>query len=645
MSASLERRPAGGRSHEDGHVLVLVVLVLSMVGSLVLSGITVVTDRTVDLRGSGNQLVAQHAAHSGVERQLADIKLARDMGLISSPFFGLDSLDSNPATGPGGYTQTYEGEPLLDMAGNLVAEYDVLVDVLDSGQQRTIAITCYAYAPSKAVYLSGSRDAMRADAHAVSRVELKAGEVFDYSYFINHWGWFFANTITSNGNVRANGQFDFGDYSPTVNGSPRYQSADGHRLVGYIDDNEDGITDGSDGGVYAGMGVLNAKNVKGMGALAENQHTLLPAIPMPNLSELGFYEDKARELGGTIKIGETTYVDQVLGDDLIEKKHLFLVGTKDAPICLDGPVVVHGSVIISGYVKGKGSIYSGGNIYIPGDLYYSDPPAMPRPAANDQPTVETWREAAMSKDALGLYAREHIVVGDYTNATWQKNVKSWINHPLNKSREDAGADGVQNTKAGRDGILGTADDDVLEDDGVWTVSTYTLEDALKGLIPPGKLVGDVIPGSGEDIDGDGKFDDTTAMTEFNIPESLSPDKWAGNINKTYAKYSQVATNYIKNIDAVLYTNHTLAALMINSGGDIKINGAIVSRNESIIYSAKRLLMNFDERLSGQGGETFGFYNPLAWKPVEVYQWEYDKQLPECTLNDPAAINSYFSGGS
>ena len=95
------------------------------------------------------------------------------------------------------------------------------------------------------------------------------------------------------------------------------------------------------------------------------------------------------------------------------------------------------------------------------------------------------------------------MVGDYTDDWWQTNVSNWVNHDLNKSREDAGSDGIQNTREGPDGILGTADDDFMEDDGVWTVNHYTEEDAERGLIPEGSRPGDVIPGSGEDIDGDG----------------------------------------------------------------------------------------------------------------------------------------------
>ena len=46
------------------------------------------------------------------------------------------------------------------------------------------------------------------------------------------------------------------------------------------------------------------------------------------------------------------------------------------------------------------------------------------------------------------------------------------------------------TRAGRDGILGTADDDTLDGDGIWTTSLYTAAQQAQGLIPAGKNVGD-----------------------------------------------------------------------------------------------------------------------------------------------------------
>ncbi len=628
-----------------GSFLVIAVLFLSFVLTLVLSTMGVVNSRVADVRVSRNQIVARATAESGVHQQIADVKQARDLAAIQTAFNGIDSLDASATEGAGGYTQTYTTRALTSANGKTVGEYDVFIDLHDQGSvtQRSLDISCYAYVPNKADYTAGVPDAVRSDAHVTLTVPIGGSGVFDYSYFINHWGWFFGNNIVSNGSVRSNGQFDFGGYDSTINGSPRYLSSDGYKLVGYQDDNQDGITNGTDGGVYSGMGIVNEQDIRGMGALVMNQHEYDDNIPMPNLSDLTYYENEAKSNGGSISIGGSPVFTGVLGDDPAEKRHLYLEGTLADPIVLNGTVVVRGSVIISGYVKGQGAIFASGNVYVPKNLTYVNPPATSRPASNDQATVEAWRQAALSKDALGLYAAEHVVISNYTDSSWQSYVSSWVNHPLNKSVEDAGMDGIHNTKYGQDGIAGTADDDPLEGDGKWTVTRYNATDLSKGLIPPGKTPGDVVPGSGEDIDGDGKQDNATQMSEFNIPASLQASLWAGNVPAGTPSFGSVSTLSVTRIDAVLYTNHTLAALMLAPAGtDVNFNGAIISRNESIIYSARNINMNHDERLTGGGGDLFGLDVPITWKPMTISNWEYDKELSPAVLADPALIAEYFT---
>lgn len=313
---------------------------------------------------------------------------------------------------------------------------------------------------------------------------------------------------------------------------------------------------------------------------------------------------------------------------------------------------MRGDVIIKGVVTGQGSIYAGRNVYIADNLTYKNGPSTTRPADNSQATTEKWRESNKGKDSLGLFAKEHVVIGDYSNSSWQSNVQSWVNHPLNRSDEDAGADGIHGTKYGLDGIKGTADDDTLEGDGVWTVDHYTAADAAAGLIPPGKKVGDVVPGSGEDIDGDGGYDGTTKMTEFNIEGQASNtaappwSNFVGNsLPSSSAKYNSISSIGISRIDGILYTNHTLAALMAPGGStEIQLNGAIISRNESIIYSASKLIFNHDERISGDGGSVFGFNVPQSWDPLKLTGYETTKALSSSAYSSPFALASYYVGG-
>ena len=644
LSGDRKNRPAA--SSEAGYISLLLVVGVSLIATAVLTATATVVTSTRDVRRQGHLLTARLAARSGISEQVADIIAVRDMAPVEEPFSGLDAIDTNPLRGPGGFTTTVDGRELTDHQGGALAEYDVFVDALPgSSTSRRLAITAYAYVPGKAAYDSGDPDAARADAHAVVEVRFRGSEVFDYSYFINHWGWFFGDSIISNGNVRSNGQFDFGHHHSEVNGSPRYEAAHGSQLLGYIDDNGDGVKDGSDGGAYSSVSILNTTHVDGIAGESGSSHVTSNVVKMPNLEQLDFYEQRAIARSASIGVEGSFEVEGVVGDDPAEPQNLYLVGTPENPILLNGPVVVRGSVILSGYVSGQGSIYSGGNIYIADDVIYMNGPESVRPSSNDQQSVEDWRSESSGRDSLGLFAREHIVVGDFTDDWWQENVAAWVGHDLNKSGEDAGIDGIQNTREGPDGILGTADDDFLEDDGVWTVSHYTEEDAERNLIPEGKVPGDVIPGSGEDIDGDGDYDGTTRMSEFDLPQPLSLENWAGNLQEGQETYSDVSNSEIGRLDAAFYTNHTFAAVVSNPAGRIQINGAVVSRNESIIYAADGLELNHDERLTGRGSPQSGFDSPLGWDPVRFIHWEFDRPLPEGVITTAGNISGYFEGVS
>lgn len=55
-----------------------------------------------------------------------------------------------------------------------------------------------------------------------ARFELARSQVFDYTYFVNNYGWmegFNENALIVNGDMRSNGNFDFLNGSPTVNGT------------------------------------------------------------------------------------------------------------------------------------------------------------------------------------------------------------------------------------------------------------------------------------------------------------------------------------------------------------------------------------------------------------------------------------------
>lgn len=600
--------------NERGSVLVFVVCMVMVMATFCTVSLMVSARDSRQAFTAALRCKALFVAQAALEEEMSALTSLQNLGRLDEPFVAFESLAG---------TQPQDGAWLIK-DGIPIGQYDVhLTSVANiDSWTRDVGIRVDAWVPS-----INHPQAIRRRIEAVARVSIGRSEVFDYVYFINNWGWYYGNTIIANGNIRANGQFDGGGYGAYINAIPRFDKLEGSDLKGYIDD----------GGVFSGWDIVGANNMRGdanalwtqddcnVGKCTQDDvgekkcmHSYQPHIPMPNLSDLTMYEDLAVRKNSSIKIGSNVVFTHVLGDGGGEPQNLYLCGTAAEPVVLDGPVVVRGSVIISGCVTGKGSIYCNGNVYIPNDITYVNAPGAV-PTDPDEADMENWLTASESADALGLFAREHVVVGDYTNSYWQSYVSGWVNDYRNRSDEDSGEDLIPNTREGRDGILGTADDDVLEDDSEWTTEVYTELHEAEGLIPPGKSVGDAIAESGEDIDGDGVRDFTTQMSDFNIPASLTSSNWAGNVPDDTPSFGSVSTTQITNIDAAIYTNHTIGMLTLAYGEDLNFNGCVVSRNEAIVYGTSHCILNYDYRLLGDG-ESHGFYLPKTWRPVEIVMW-------------------------
>ncbi len=608
------------RSREAGSTLVVALASTMLAAGIAYAGLSIATTGQADSARQELKLRAKALADAGVHRAVTFLNQTTHLSPFD-PFAAVDALLFDGGGAPIDYALA-EDEPLT-VGGRTYGSYSVHASAIQNGLVRDVTVTATGYVPNR------QAAQFRKTVQAVVRLEQRPAEVFDYSYFINNWGWFYGSTINGYGNVRSNGQFDAANYSPGVFGAPRYEQMDLTNpslpdLVGYQDDNHDGIVDGTDGGIFAGWDIKDSTHVRGLGGDTANQHDYVAQVPMPNLSDLAVYESMALSAGASLSISggagfpATPVTDAVLGDGVGEKQNLVLIGTVDKPILLNGPVVVRGDVILSGVVSGQGSIYAGGNVYVAKNITYLDPPTTSKPATNSEADTEAWIAANHSKDFLGLFAREHVVMGDYTNWIWRYYVNWWMNDSMNASVEDAGLDQIPGTRAGRDGIMNTADDDILEGDGVFTVDRYTQAHANLGQIPAGKSVGDVIPGSGEDIDGDGSFDATATLSEFDLPAALNSGQWAGNVPPGTANFSEISTLELTDVNAAIYTNHAAAMVTLAWGRDFNLLGAIVSRNESMIYGTNSMNLTHDRRLTAGGA--YGSLLPREVVAARILTW-------------------------
>ena len=466
-----------------------------------------------------------------------------------------------------------------------IADFDVQVEV------RSANLVDREYVDVELISVARGRGASRT-IRAVVRFDLEQSRVFDHAYFINNFGWLWGKSIEVNGDVRSNGNFSLS--GPLVNGDT-YAARNGEiEALGTIEgtsDHEDWLKYNNNGirsrqarpsnpsaepedkngnGVLDpgedrnGNGLLDSFDYAGGYPGTVERFPEQQVLEMPYLGDLEIYRNLARSAGGTLSQGGATLVQAVSGDLPGEPRNQVLIGTKDNPIVIDGPVVVEGDVVIKGYITGRGSIYAGRNIHILGDLTYANPPEWKKPV-EDQEAVKTVNQ---TKDQVGLVAKGSVVMGDYTDGTWQSNVGPYSRPPFTHSyvvdpTDDANGYVTSWNADGQPVFHGN----------------YTERDGgKKDATPPG----------GDPVDPD-------AAKARRYYESSFPDEY---IRKIAEKKT------VQNVDAVIYTNHLLTGLI----GPTVFNGALISRDEAIVYY-KDIVMNHDTRVRGNGYEFMDIWLP------------------------------------
>jgi len=176
-----------------------------------------------------------------------------------------------------------------------------------------------------------------------------------------------------------------------------------------------------------------------------------------------------------------------------------------------------------------------------------------------------WNRLNVDFDALSIYCNGNIVIGDLYEPNARAFADMWRqNTTCNNTKEDAGLDELSGTRYGYDGILGTYDDDILEDDGIWSVEYYTATElALYNQVASDNslanlqdfdgndyVAGDAIPKTGEDYDADGVEDASqTPISEFTV--DWTGMTFGGNVD--YLEYCRQTMEDIM-VPAVSYTS-------------------------------------------------------------------------------------------
>jgi Tfp pilus assembly protein PilX len=222
------------------------------------------------------------------------------------------------------------------------------------------------------------------------------------------------------------------------------------------------------------------------------------------------------------------------------------------PIHIDGPCEVNGDCVIRGKITGQGTLYVRGNLYVAADVTYANPPtgagndpmvldgrpmfdyASGETASAYYTAMKSWMTSNNSADAIAFAVRNNIVFGDamqerYSTVPsggvwpalhqynqWQAagffDLAPWLlqnqtgfntTELVNDNHEDSGPDKIWGNASS------PTSPDLLENDKNWTVGVYDSSGNQTTTTltnpAPGATVSNVIPGTGEDVDGDGKY--------------------------------------------------------------------------------------------------------------------------------------------
>lgn len=455
-------------------------------------------------------------------------------------------------------------------------------------------------------------------------------DALDFAYFMNHWVWFTDFGLGQAqivGNAAANGNFDVLRTSPqapsflTVLAGPGYvygPTGEAYSHNPYTRLWLRSQNTGYDPSMYGTV----------TGAVGQQSAPRFGTIPVPRTlasiaDEDGLFIRQARAQRGmlqikTVRVTATTPLtytvqnSQVLTDNGVygasgsgQRESLVLAGTVSPTpgigdtmkiISVDGPVVVRGNLVLKGWIEGRGTLYAGRNIYVGGNLMYvhrtscypsnatSVADHVPQPSSDD-----------MSQDEVVYCAAGSVVYGDVTSSADWATIMSWFAYVdpqtgerINDNHEDAGLDGVVNSK-----IFDATD--TREDDGLWTVE---LRNNVSGEVNVADLPVRVeqaqipdgwsaIAGSGEDSDANGRY--TPAYTldrDFLFATRTDPSgAWsslpfsaAGFDEFPGGTYTEFCTP-ITRVDGFVMANNAVAGWLGDGASNLVLYGGECGRQE------------------------------------------------------------------
>lgn len=427
--------------------------------------------------------------------------------------------------------------------------------------------------------------------------ELARSQVFDYTYFVNNYGWmdgFNQTDLIVNGDMRANGNFTFSNGTPTINGSviassnekltppaaglvnlnplkwsnstyatnnatnPRARMAYNSAIMGakgsaafdgwrdYIFDTAGSIVNNKISGAIAGdtNGIRSWDRTST--ASAGTQATLDPnpteEVIMPDLSDIGYYQTLSQ-----------TYVDTkaTYGDGTANPNYNQGAWVEVWDQSLNGGLGAYKRISTNGIVSGSAALIGtlAKPIKIHGPVTFTQD-AVIKGYFEGQGTIYTGRNV-------------HVVGSiRYKNPPDFRGTNQTV---------------IDNANEKRDMIALAARGSVMMGNPQSFGSPYP----LAYMTPPFTK---------------GRYDDNgNWIPPFDAMQidSTGFRRYQSVMGNTYLNSISESVNQI---DAILYTNYLGGGNIGTGGGGVQFNGSIISKDEAMVLFSLPLVMNYDSRI-------------------------------------------------
>lgn len=427
----------------------------------------------------------------------------------------------------------------------------------------------------------------------VATYQLQRSQVFDYTYFINNYGWmdgFSSNQLIVNGDMRANGDFTFTNGLPTVNGT--VAATHNEKLIpaptGVVNVTPVKQTDSTYSSISANNGRMrqgyNAATMGAKGSAAyeswrdyifESSASIVngrsDGAITADSTGLKAWSKTTQSDPGSTTILDTSPTQEVVMPDLNNLTYYQNLSTN----FVDNRQY---------YTDGSTNPNYGTGAYV--DVWNSNTNAYQRVSTNgvvsgsaaligtSSHPVKIHGPVTFTQDApvSGYFTGQGTI---YTgrNVHVVGSIK-YVNGPDFRGSSQTSVD---NANEKRDMVALAARGSVIMGD----TSTFTYSYPLKYMMPPFTKprydnTGNLIPA----------FDATqTDGTGFKLYQSVMGDAYIHSISSS-----------IDQIDAVIYSNFTGGGDLATSGNGLAFNGSIITRDEAMCIFSLPMRMNYDSRI-------------------------------------------------